>query len=134
MAKTRPFKYTAKQTQKLIDKFFADADAAGDPYTVTGLCLVLDVERETLLKWQRGSHEDDSISDMVKKAKLRIQNQMEKNVLLGKGNTVFTIFSMKANYAWKETSVVEQNTNLEISLDKKLEDAKDYFAQIEGSD
>ena len=64
MAKTgRPKKYTEVEImQQKINEYFKKCDKDNEPYTVTGLCLALDICRDTLLEYSKDnliiSHRD----------------------------------------------------------------------------
>ena len=49
----RPLKYPSVEAmQKDIDKYFADCDENGKPYTVSGLAYALNTSRRTLLNYE----------------------------------------------------------------------------------
>lgn len=116
----RPKKYqTAAEMEVKIDEYFdwcdqqleVTHDAKGNekilhkPYTVSGLCLYLDMDRVTLLEYQ----DLDEYSSTIKKAKVRIENNLEENIMNGKSNPIFGIFSMKNNFGWKDKTEVDIN-------------------------
>ena len=75
------------------------------PYTVSGLCLYLGTDRVTLLDYQ----EMDGFSSTIKNAKMKIENNLEENIMAGKSNPIFGIFSLKNNFGWKDKSEVDIN-------------------------
>lgn len=99
MAKTgRPKKYTEVELmQQKIDKYFNECDKKNEPYTVTGLCLALDICRDTLSEYAK----DKKFSDTIKKAKLKVENYLEKH-LITDSSTTGIIFNLKNNFGWKD--------------------------------
>jgi hypothetical protein len=101
----RPRKYQSpEQMQEVIDRYFAECTEKDIPMTVTGLCLALDLDRDGLLKYE---NEYEEFVGTVKKAKLRIEEDNQRGALTGKRNPIFTIFSLKNNFGWKDKQEVE---------------------------
>ena len=98
----RPLKYTLKDMQTKIDKFFMDCDANDIPYTITGLALALDTDRQTLLNYQQ----KDEFVDTIKKAKLKVENQYEQRLI--KNGRSGDIFALK-NFGWQDKQEIDQN-------------------------
>lgn len=121
---TNALKYkTQEQLQKGIDKYFAECDKEKKPYTMSGLAYSLDIDRRTLINYG----ERDLFFTQIKKAKQKVQAQLEENALMGKGNAVFTIFNLKNNYGWKDNVEVVDNRELnkvEELLNKIEQEAK----------
>lgn len=124
MAKVgRPLKWkTAEELQEKIDEYFnscyEDVSITEDkvikklikPFTITGLALALDTNRETLMNYQ----EKEEFFDTIKKAKLRIENFAEEQLFLGK-NTAGVIFNLINNYkGWSNKTEIESNQNIKI--------------------
>ena len=82
------------ELQKGIDKYFKECDKKDKPYTMSGLALSLGIDRKTLINYG----ERDSYSTLIKKAKQKVECQLEENALMGKSNSTFTIFNLKNNY------------------------------------
>lgn len=103
----RPKKFTDPDVMsEKIDNYFSSCDDKKDePYTVTGLCLYLGMDRVTLLDYEA----DPMFSSAIKRAKQRVENYTEKRALLGKANPTFAIFSLKNNFGWKDKTEVETN-------------------------
>lgn len=98
MPRGRPRKYkTAAEMQERIDKYFADCDEQGRPYTVTGLALALDMSREDLLNYQ-GREE---FFDTVRRAKQKCEQYAEE-MLYKARNPHGVIFSLKNNWGWRD--------------------------------
>ena len=118
----RPKKWKSpKQLQALIDAYFEACDnkksqvykdgevveiSDPEPYTITGLALALDCDRETLLNYQR----TEEFFPTIYKAKLRCQNYAEKSLWKPKIATGI-IFNLVNNYGWKNKQETE-NTHL----------------------
>ena len=81
-----------------------------EPATITGLCLFLGFEsRQSFHDYG----ERDGFSYTIKKARLRIENEYEKNAQFAKTPT-FHIFALK-NLGWLDKQVIDQNvTGIEI--------------------
>lgn len=106
----RPPKYkTKEEMQKKIDKYFAECDKERDPYTVTGLAMALDIDRRTLLNYS----EKDEFFPTIKKAKLRVENYLEKR-LIKDSSTTGIIFNLKNNYDWKDKQEIEHSGKLKL--------------------
>jgi len=106
----RPPKYNTKEEmQEKIDKYFAECDKERDPYTVTGLAIALDIDRRTLLNYS----EKDEFFPTIKKAKLRVENYLEKR-LIKDSSTTGIIFNLKNNYDWKDKQEIEHSGKLKL--------------------
>lgn len=91
------------ELQKGIDKYFKECDNKDKPYTMSGLALSLGIDRKTLINYG----ERDSYSTLIKKAKQKVECQLEENALMGKSNSTFTIFNLKNNYGWQDKTEME---------------------------
>ena len=117
---TNALKYkTQEQLQEGIDKYFKDCDENNKPYTMSGLAYSLDIDRRTLINYA----ERDLFFTQIKKAKQKVQAQLEENALMGKGNAVFTIFNLKNNYGWKD--------NIEVTNNKELNKVEELLNKLE---
>ena len=117
---TNALKYkTQEQLQEGIDKYFKDCDENNKPYTMSGLAYSLDIDRRTLINYA----ERDLFFTQIKKAKQKVQAQLEENALMGKGNAVFTIFNLKNNYGWKD--------NIEVTDNKELNKVEELLNKLE---
>lgn len=101
---TNALKYkTKEQLQEGIDKYFEECDAKEKPYTMSGLAESLDIDRRTLTNYNN----NELFFPLIKKAKQKVERQLEENALMGKANATFTIFNLKNNYGWQDKSEVE---------------------------
>lgn len=80
------------------------------PYGVEGLARALDTNRETLNKYASGDYDDkdetdesgDTFSDAVKRARQRINEDVERRMLMGLAPGASGIFWLKNNAGWKD--------------------------------
>jgi len=100
----RPLKFkTAEALKKKITEYFNQCDKKKEPYTITGLALALDTNRQTLINY--GARE--AYADIVAQAKLRCENYAEKILYSPHIKATGAIFALK-NYGWKD----ENTTNV----------------------
>lgn len=101
---TNALKYkTEEELQEGINKYFQDCDDREKPYTMSGLAESLEIDRDTLVNYGKR----DLFSALIKKAKRKVERQLEENALMGKANATFTIFNLKNNYGWQDKTEVE---------------------------
>ena len=104
MANTHKYK-NPEDMQLLVDEYFKACDDKEEPYTVPGLAYALGFNsRQTLLNYQQ-MH---GFSDVVDRAKLRIETQRAAQLVAGKVNVVGAIFDLKNNFQWKDKHEIEQ--------------------------
>ena len=114
----RPPKYSnVKTLNSKINEYFAKGGREtknGDftLYTVSGLCVWLGITRETLRQYEK----KPGFSDTVKKAKQRIENNIEEGILLGYLNPTAGIFNLKNNFGWSDKQEVEHSGDLSIKV------------------
>lgn len=118
----RPPKYkTKEEIQVLIDNYFKQCDLNNEPYTVTGLALSLDMSRQDLINYSK----KDEFVDTIKKAKMRVENYLEKRLIKDSSCTGI-IFNLKNNYGWRDK---QENINVGVSYEdyiKRVEDEEEY--------
>ncbi len=108
----RPLKYkTVEELDLAINEYFAKCDMLEEPYTITGLALALDIDRKTLNNYA----ERDEFLPTIKKAKLKVENYLEKR-LINDSSTTGIIFNLKNNFEWKDKHEIDHN------IPTKLED------------
>ena len=113
----RPLKYTVEDVERIINQYFSITPE--NEYTITGLALLFG-SRQSLIDYENR----DDYSDIIKTAKLRVENSYEKQ-LRGK-NSVGAIFALK-NFGWRDKQEVEMNTNnngLTVNFVNKSKDVK----------
>lgn len=103
VGKPRAFK-SVEELEEKINAYFKYCEEKEKPYTMSGLAYFLDVDRKTIVNY---SHEEEYFPT-IKKARDRVQMQLEENALINKGNPTFTIFNLKNNFNWKDKI---ENTN-----------------------
>ena len=125
----RPKKYTSvKQMQDDIKRYFNSCIKATEdsetgeikykqirPFTITGLALALNMDRRTLLNYEK----DDKFFPTIKKAKLKCENFAEEQ-LFKSGTVSGVIFNLKNNYGWRDKQEIDHKG--EIEIDVTLED------------
>ena len=98
MPRGRPRAYTEVEImQRKIDKYFKECEEKCQPYTVTGLCIALDICRDTLSEYMK----NEEFSDTIKKAKLKVENYLERH-LITDSSTTGIIFNLKNNFGWSD--------------------------------
>lgn len=127
----RPLKFkTVQELQDKIDQYFASCwgkqlDNLGNPlknketgeyvmiqvkpYTIMGLAVYLDCERETLLLYQTRKQ----FISTIKRAKDKCHSYAEEALFTGK-NPAGVIFNLKNNYEWKDK--MEQDINQTVRV------------------
>ena len=109
----RPKAYTEVEImQQKIDKYFNECKKKQEPYTITGLCIALDICRDTLSEYMK----NDEFSDTIKKAKLKVENYLEKH-LITDSSTTGIIFNLKNNFGWKDK---QENINVDTTYEEYL--------------
>lgn len=106
----RPLKYeTVEELENAVKSYFEKCDKENDPYTITGLALALDVDRKTLNNYA----ERDEFFPTIKKAKLRVENYLEKR-LIKDTSTTGIIFNLKNNFEWKDKQEIEHSGAIKL--------------------
>lgn len=114
----RPLKFkTVEELRKKIDGYFemCDSKDSKEIYTVTGLCLFLDCDRDTLVNYSKR----EEFFGSIKKAKLKIEKSIEIR-LMTTMNVAGAIFNLKNNFGWKDRQEIDSNISIEGSLDTQL--------------
>ena len=110
----RPLKFKSpEKMQEKVDAYFEHCKKNNLPFTVTGLVLALGMtSRQQLIEYQSR----DKFGDIIKRAKLRIENFLEM-WLFQKQNTTGALFNLKCNFGWIETEkrLLEHSGSVEIS-------------------
>ena len=101
---------TVKELEKKIDAYFDEEK--NRPYTITGLAVWLDCDRKTLTNYE----EKDKFFPTIKRAKTRIEAEIEKGALLGFYNVTFSIFNMKNNFGWQDKQEIDTTKTNRIEI------------------
>lgn len=89
-----------EEMEPIIEAYFAECDAADVPYTIPGLALALGFSsRETFLDYENRS----GFTYMVKRAKLRIEGQLARELVTRPGDVADIISDLKNNFGWKDS-------------------------------
>ena len=108
-----------KEVEEKINAYFNYCEEKEKPYTMSGLAYYLGISRQTLVNYSN----QDQFFDTIKKARDRVQMQLEENALSNKAYPTFTIFNLKNNFDWKDSNEVK--TNVEITkVDELLNEIK----------
>ena len=127
--KGRPRKYkTTSEIDVKIEKYFAECDKDGIPYTVTGLAVALGMSRQGLLNYcARKDDNEEPFFDSIKRAKDRVERKIEEGLLSGKFNATGAIFNLKNNYGWKDKQEVEASGGIDNTITiKTSEEIKNW--------
>lgn len=108
-----------EEVEEKINKYFEYCEECQKPYTMSGLAYFLEVSRQTLVNYSN----EEEFFDTIKKARAKVQMQLEENALMNKANPTFTIFNLKNNFGWKDNVEVE-HINLS-KVDELLKGIKD---------
>lgn len=108
----RPLKFkSVAELETKINAYFEDKDTF--PHTVSGLAYWLGCDRKTLINYE----EKERFFPTIKKAKTRIEAEIEQRALTGYYNPIFSIFNLKNNFDWKdkqEDTSIKGNIKVEI--------------------
>lgn len=120
----RPKKFSSpKEMQKAIDRYFEECDnrtkqvydkqsgmvidiVVPKPYTIEGLCVALEIDRDTLLNYEKRQGYEEFFGT-IKKAKIKVQQNLIERGLEGENNSAVSIFVMKNNFGYKDKSEQE---------------------------
>lgn len=95
---------SVEELESKIKDYFDYCNKENKPYTMSGLAYYLDVDRKTIVNYTK----DEEYFPTIKKARDRVQMQLEENALMNISNSTFTIFNLKNNFDWKDR--IETNT------------------------
>ncbi len=122
---SQPKYKSVKVLQRKIDAYFKECDEKGDPYTIPGLAYFLGFARKNALwdlenrekKKVRPTRKDKEIADVVKRARLRIENQRLTQMIRNKINVAGAIFSLTNNFGYKNQQYSENKNEISIKLE-----------------
>lgn len=118
VGRPRAFK-SVEEVEKKINAYFNYCEEKEKPYTMSGLAYYLEIDRKTLLNYSK----NEEYFHTIKKARDRVQMQLEENALSNKANPTFTIFNLKNNFDWKDKMEVEKTDMTKV--DELLKEIKD---------
>ena len=110
-----------KEVEEKINAYFNYCEEKEKPYTMSGLAYYLGISRQTLVNYSN----QDQFFDTIKKARDRVQMQLEENALSNKANPTFTIFNLKNNFDWKDK--IEHSSSEVENINKNLSNIADLL-------
>lgn len=124
------------EMQRVCDKYFSWCDSQTKtitrnknekiiykPYTVSGLTLALGFASvQSLLDYEK----KPQFADIIKRAKLRVQNWTEEKATNGEINPIYAMFTLKCNFGFVEKQEVNFTGNLALSTVLKSVEGKEY--------
>ncbi len=114
----RPPMYTdPADLEDVFEKYFAKQDKEGRPYTVAGLCLAAGFSsRQSLHDYLSKSQ----FVDVIKRAKLRVEEFLNEKLLAGQGMVAGPIFNLKnlepAYWRDRHESEVSINADAQVGV------------------
>ena len=103
------------------------------PYTIEGLAVFLDCERETLLNYEKTEGYEEYFST-IKRAKLKIQQDKVERGLVGTSVASVTIFDLKNNHDYKDKTEVDNRSSdgsmSPIDFSNVSEDEKEILLKL----
>ena len=112
---------SVEEVEEKINAYFNYCEEKEKPYTMSGLAYYLEVSRQTLVNY---SYEDEYF-DTIKKARDKVQMQLEENALSNKANPTFTIFNLKNNFDWKDK--IEHSSSEVENINKNVSNIADLL-------
>ena len=91
------------------------------PYTISGLCVYLNICNDTLIEYEK----NPNFVDILKNARMKILNYVVENASTGGLNPTFSIFNLKNNFHWKDKQEIEHSGDLKVTIEGTLEDFSD---------
>lgn len=120
VGRPRAFK-SVEEVEEKINAYFNYCEEKEKPYTMSGLAYYLEVSRQTLVNY---SYKDEYF-DTIKKARDKVQMQLEENALSNKANPTFTIFNLKNNFDWKDK--IEHSSSEVENINKNVSNIADLL-------
>ena len=96
---------TVEELQSLIDAYFVDCDESKKPYTIEGLCVKLEIDRKTLLNYEKAKGYEQYFHT-IKKAKDKVLQILTERALVGDNVPSISIFLLKNNYGYVDRQEV----------------------------
>lgn len=128
-----PLYDSPEKMQDVIDEYFAECDnrikeihtKEGDsvgvnvpePYTMSGLAYALGMSRQTVIDYKN----KDEFLDTIKRARARVERDVERRLMEGTTGAAGPIFNLKNNFSWRDKSEVESSGE----ITHKFEDMDD---------
>ena len=118
-----------------IGWYFLHCAEADMKPTVTGLALSLGVSKETLQDWTAGRGRKGTHMEMIRMAKMIIEDQINSYMENGKINPVAGIFLLKNHFGYKDQqeTIITPNTSMGDDVDANEMRSK-YLDKIDDDD
>nr|DAR33429.1 MAG TPA: DNA packaging protein gp3 [Caudoviricetes sp.] len=126
-----------QELKQKIDTWIADKQEADEVMTRSGLCLYLNISKDTMNKYMHEVSRQDTvlerseidgelhsltIADLLKRANLAIESDLERRMISGKGNVAGIIFDLKNNHGYADKSEVNTvNTSVKAVSDEDID-------------
>jgi hypothetical protein len=111
-----PFYPDPEQLSEAIDSYFDWCQVQQQPPTKVGLALHLGFcSRQSLQDYKVRSNNPE-YAYCIKRAEAKIEQYLAQRVILGKGSTPGTIFTLKAMHGWQETQSIQVDVNQTVSV------------------
>lgn len=113
MTAGRPFKWqSVEEIEGIINDYFQNTP--DEEITLTGLCLALGTNKQTLANYQG----NPDFKDVIETAKLRIENAYERS--LRKNGRSGDIFALK-NFGWTDRQEIDHSGTLTLNSEVQKE-------------
>jgi len=100
------------EMQLLIDRYFQRIEKTEEIPDIEGLCLELELCRETLKQYQL----KEEFTDAIKKAKTKIFFRKKQLAMSGKMNPAVFIFDAKNNHDYVDKQEIAQTVDTTINI------------------
>ncbi len=95
--------------------YFTACDNENRPYSLSGLCLALNITKKRFAKLK----DDRDFSDAVEMALLKIEAYIEENSMAGEINGTLALAMLKENFGWGEKPVLTAE-KVEVLLSEEV--------------
>lgn len=108
------FEYCDNRTRSVFVKDLGDNIEVSDPapYTLSGLAYALGIDRKTLYNYSKS----DQFFPTVKRARERVEAQLDERVNDKNTFTPGIIFNLKNNFGWVDKTEVDQNMKGDVTF------------------
>lgn len=109
-----PLFKTPEEMQSKIDDYFDTLEIKGGLPTIAELAYFLGfADRRGLLYYH---HNKEEFNDTIKKARMRIEMAIEKELITRNGTVTGLIFNLKNNFGWKDTQDIKTEFNTPVKI------------------
>ena len=96
-----------KQVQERLDWYLDLCESEGMKPTVSGMCNSLGIDRNTLLRWEKGELRAGTHRELIVKYKKMLEEFWEMQMINGKINPVTGIFLGKNHFGYADKQEIE---------------------------